>query len=90
MLPTNATSGGCRLLFEKRPWTQSISLVKIAYFSGFKHSSKHLGYVCTQVSKIYNTVLVAFVYLNKKILHIVPLIRFSRFVMLALTKKKSK
>ncbi len=29
--------------------------------------------VSTQVSKIYNTVLVFFGYLNKKILHIVPL-----------------
>ncbi len=46
--------------------------------------------MCTQVSKIYNTVLVAFVYLNKNIVHIVPLIRISRFVMLALTKKKLK
>ncbi len=46
--------------------TQSVSLVKIAYFSGFIHA---------QVSKIYNTVLVVFGYINKKILHIVPLRR---------------
>ncbi len=43
-------------------WTRSVSLVKIAYFSGFKHSSKHLE----------NTILVFFEYFNKKIVYIVP------------------
>ncbi len=32
--------------------------------------------VNTQVSKIYNTILVIFEYFNKKILHIVPLITY--------------
>ncbi len=53
--------------------TRDKPLFKIAIFLDLNILQKMWDNVSTHVSKVYSTILVIFVYFNKKILHIVPL-----------------